>query len=127
MRRRASDRPYTAAADRRTRREDPRPAVGKARAGTVTEVQSVAGLPIARFVADDIGGATTGPPFGPAVGTGVVGKATAVVLIPICSLAGARTVGRRGDDTLGTGPVENPPACGVLRVLTAPRFSRPGG
>ncbi len=59
------------------------------------------GLVVACFVAYNIGGATTGPAFGPAVGAGVVGKTTAAALMTVCFFAGAWTIGRRVVDTLG--------------------------
>jgi PiT family inorganic phosphate transporter len=53
------------------------------------------------FVAYNIGGATTGPAFGPAVGANVIGKVAAAGLMSLCFFAGAWTVGRRVVDTLG--------------------------
>jgi len=66
----------------------------------VTEVLFVTGPVIACFVGYNIGGATTGPAFGPAVGAGVVGKVTAAGLVSVCffvvdRLPGHRLLGRR--------------------------------
>lgn len=59
------------------------------------------GLLVAAFVAYNIGGATTGPAFGPAVGADVISKTTAAALMTVCFFAGAITLGRRVVDTLG--------------------------
>jgi phosphate/sulfate permease len=69
----------------------------------VTDALLVGGVLIACFVAYNIGGATTGPAFGPAVGAGAVTKATAAALMSVCFFAGAWTLGRRVVDTLGEG------------------------
>jgi len=66
------------------------------------------GIAIACFVAYNIGGATTGPAFGPAVGAGVLTKTTAGVLMSVFFFLGAFTVGRRVVETLGTGLVRDP-------------------
>ena len=66
------------------------------------------GLLVACFVAYNIGGATTGPAFGPAVGADVVSKTTAAALMTICFFAGAWTIGRRVVDTLGEDLVHDP-------------------
>ena len=59
------------------------------------------GLLIAAFVGFNIGGATTGPAFGPAVGAGVLSKAAAAVLMSVFFFIGAWTVGPRVVRTLG--------------------------
>lgn len=59
------------------------------------------GLIVACFVAYNIGGATTGPAFGPAVGADVISKGVAAGLMTICFFAGAWTIGPRVVDTLG--------------------------
>ena len=61
----------------------------------------VGGVIVACFVAYNIGGATTGPAFGPAVGAGVISKLGAAALMTVCFVAGAWTLGRRVVDTLG--------------------------
>lgn len=64
------------------------------------------GLLIAGFVGFNIGGATTGPAFGPAVGAGVISKAAAAALMSVFFFVGAWTIGPRvvrtlGDDIVG--------------------------
>jgi PiT family inorganic phosphate transporter len=56
---------------------------------------------MAAFVGYNIGGSTTGPAFGPAVGSGVVSKSLAGLLMSGFFFAGAWTIGRRVVDTLG--------------------------
>ena len=68
----------------------------------------VGGLVIACFVAYNIGGATTGPAFGPAVGAGVISKTVAGGLMSVCFFLGAWTIGRRVVDTLGEELVRDP-------------------
>jgi PiT family inorganic phosphate transporter len=65
------------------------------------------GLLIAAFVAYNIGGATTGPAFGPAVGAGTISKVVAAALMSLFFFLGAWTIGRRVVDTLGTDLVTN--------------------
>ncbi|WP_436934299.1 anion permease [Halovenus marina] len=60
------------------------------------------GLAVACFVGYNIGGSTTGPAFGPAVGAGAISKAVAAGLMSIFFFVGAWTIGRRVVDTLGT-------------------------
>jgi PiT family inorganic phosphate transporter len=67
----------------------------------VTEVLLIVGLAIAAFVGFNIGGANTGPAFGPAVGSGVLSKVVAGTLMSIFFFVGAWTIGRRVVDTLG--------------------------
>jgi phosphate/sulfate permease len=66
------------------------------------------GVLIACFVAFNIGGSTTGPAFGPAVGAGVLGKVAAAALMSVSFFAGAWTLGRRVVTTLGTDLVQDP-------------------
>jgi PiT family inorganic phosphate transporter len=66
------------------------------------------GIAIACFVAYNIGGATTGPAFGPAVGAGVIAKTTAGALMSVFFFLGAFTIGRRMVETLGTNLVRDP-------------------
>ncbi|ARS89517.1 inorganic phosphate transporter [Natrarchaeobaculum aegyptiacum] len=66
------------------------------------------GVLVACFVAYNIGGATTGPAFGPAVGADVLSKTTAAALMSVSFFAGAFTIGRRVVDTLGEDIVTDP-------------------
>jgi len=66
------------------------------------------GVAIACFVAYNIGGSTTGPAFGPAVGAGVLSKTAAGGLMGVAFFVGAYTIGRRVVDTLGTELVRDP-------------------
>ena len=59
------------------------------------------GLVVALFVGYNIGGATTGPAFGPAVGANVLSKTGAAALMSVFFAIGAWTIGRRVVDTLG--------------------------
>ncbi|MFO7926283.1 MAG: anion permease [Halobacteriota archaeon] len=68
----------------------------------------VGGVLIACFVAYNIGGATTGPAFGPAVGAGVIGKTVAGALMSVFFFLGAFTIGRRVVETIGTDLVRDP-------------------
>ena len=68
----------------------------------------IVGVGVACFVAYNIGGATTGPAFGPAVGANVISKTAAAGLMAVCFLAGAWTLGRRVVDTLGQDLVHDP-------------------
>ena len=68
----------------------------------------VLGVLIACFVAYNIGGATTGPAFGPAVGANVLSKPVAGVLMAVGFFLGAFTLGRRVVDTLGEELVHDP-------------------
>ncbi|WP_136716835.1 inorganic phosphate transporter [Halorientalis salina] len=68
----------------------------------------VAGVLIACFVAYNVGGATTGPAFGPAVGADAVSKPVAAALMSVCFALGAWTLGRRVVDTLGRDLVHDP-------------------
>jgi PiT family inorganic phosphate transporter len=68
----------------------------------------VVGVLIACFVAYNIGGATTGPAFGPAVGAHVLSKPMAGVLMAAGFFLGAVTLGRRVVDTLGEELVHDP-------------------
>lgn len=68
----------------------------------------IAGVLIACFVAYNIGGATTGPAFAPAVGADVLDETAAGWLMAAGFAAGAFTLGRRVVDTLGTELVHDP-------------------
>ncbi len=75
---------------------------------TVGDPFLIGGVIIACFVAFNIGGATTGPAFGPAVGANVLSKTTAGALMTVAFFGGAYTIGRRVVDTLGTELVHDP-------------------
>ena len=66
------------------------------------------GVGVACFVAYNIGGATTGPAFAPAVGSAVITKVIAAGLMSIFFFIGAWTIGRRVVDTLGQELVRDP-------------------
>lgn len=68
----------------------------------------IGGILIACFVAYNIGGATTGPAFGPAIGANVLSKTTAGLLMAVAFFVGAFTIGRRVVDTLGQELVRDP-------------------
>ena len=68
----------------------------------------VVGVAVACFVAYNIGGATTGPAFAPAVGANVLTKVVAAGLMSVFFFVGAWTIGRRVVDTLGTELVTDP-------------------
>ena len=68
----------------------------------------VVGIAVACFVAYNIGGATTGPAFAPAVGASVITKVIAAGLMSVFFFVGAWTIGRRVVDTLGTELVTDP-------------------
>ena len=62
----------------------------------------VVGVLVAMFVAYNIGGATTGPAFGPAVGADAVSKTVAAALMGLFFFLGAWTIGRNVVTKLGT-------------------------
>ena len=66
------------------------------------------GIAVACFVAYNIGGATTGPAFAPAVGSAVITKVVAAGLMSVFFFGGAWTIGRRVVDTLGQELVRDP-------------------
>ncbi|MFP4626182.1 MAG: anion permease [Natronomonas sp.] len=70
----------------------------------------VVGVVVAGFVAYNIGGATTGPAFGPAVGAGAIGKLAAATLMSVFFFGGAWTLGRRVVETLGSDLLRDPSA-----------------
>ena len=74
----------------------------------MTDPLLLGGVLIACFVAFNIGGSTTGPAFGPAIGAGVLSKTTAGALMGVAFFVGAYTIGRRVVDTLGTDLVHDP-------------------
>jgi PiT family inorganic phosphate transporter len=62
----------------------------------------VVGALVAMFVAYNIGGSTTGPAFGPAVGAGAISKTVAAGLMGLFFFLGAWTIGRNVVTKLGT-------------------------
>lgn len=66
------------------------------------------GIGVAVFVGFNIGGATTGPAFGPAVGANAISKIGAAVLMSIFFFIGGWTIGRRVVETLGNDLVSDP-------------------
>ena len=74
----------------------------------MTDPLLIGGVVITCFVAFNIGGATTGPAFGPAVGANVLSKTTAGALMAVAFFGGAYTIGRRVVDTLGQELVHDP-------------------
>jgi PiT family inorganic phosphate transporter len=59
------------------------------------------GVGVALFVGFNIGGSTTGPAFGPAVGSKSISKTGAAALMAVFFFVGAWTIGRQVVDTLG--------------------------
>jgi len=74
----------------------------------VVSVLVAGGLLVAAFVGFNVGGSTTGPAFGPAVGARALSKPAAAGLMTLFFLVGAWTIGRRVVDTLGTDLVSRP-------------------
>lgn len=70
----------------------------------ITPVVAVAFVS-AVFVGFNIGGSSTGVSFGPAVGTGVLGRRAAAVLMSVFVVVGGNTIGRNVIDTIGKGIV----------------------
>ncbi|MFQ3284224.1 MAG: PiT family inorganic phosphate transporter [Natronomonas sp.] len=66
------------------------------------------GIVVSLFVGFNIGGATTGPAFGPAVGADAISKTGAAALMAVFFLIGGWTIGRQVVDTLGNELVTNP-------------------
>jgi PiT family inorganic phosphate transporter len=67
----------------------------------MVEALLLVGVAVAAFVGYNIGGATTGPAFGPAVGADVLSKAGAAGLMSVFFFVGAGTLGQRVVTTLG--------------------------
>ncbi|WP_096394883.1 inorganic phosphate transporter [Halorubrum trapanicum] len=67
----------------------------------MVEILLLVGIAVAAFVGYNIGGATTGPAFGPAVGADVLSKAGAAALMSVFFFVGAGTLGQRVVTTLG--------------------------
>jgi len=74
----------------------------------VVSVLLGAGLVVAAFVGFNVGGSTTGPAFGPAVGADALSKPAAAGLMTLFFFVGAWTLGRRVVDTLGTDLLSQP-------------------
>jgi PiT family inorganic phosphate transporter len=74
----------------------------------MVEVLLLVGIGVALFVGFNIGGATTGPAFGPAVGSGAITKTGAAALMSVFFFVGAWTIGPRVVDTLGEDLVTDP-------------------
>ncbi len=74
----------------------------------MVELLLAVGVGVALFVGFNIGGATTGPAFGPAVGANALSKVGAAVLMSVFFLIGAWTIGRRVVATLGEDLVTDP-------------------
>jgi PiT family inorganic phosphate transporter len=68
----------------------------------------VVGVLVAMFVAYNIGGSTTGPAFGPAVGADAISKTAAAALMGVFFFAGAWTIGRNVVTKLGSELVVDP-------------------
>ncbi|CCQ36490.1 transport protein (probable substrate phosphate/sulfate) [Natronomonas moolapensis 8.8.11] len=66
------------------------------------------GVAVSLFVGFNIGGATTGPAFGPAVGADAISKTGAAALMAVFFLIGGWTIGRQVVDTLGNELVTDP-------------------
>ncbi|SFS07217.1 inorganic phosphate transporter, PiT family [Halomicrobium zhouii] len=62
----------------------------------------VVGLLVAAFVGYNIGGSSTGVAFGPAVGSRILGKATAAGLFTVFALLGGWTIGRNVIETMSS-------------------------
>ncbi|MFC6764722.1 inorganic phosphate transporter [Natrinema soli] len=60
------------------------------------------GLLVAAFVGYNIGGSSTGVAFGPAVGSRILGKATAAALFTVFALGGGWTIGRNVITTMSS-------------------------
>ena len=68
----------------------------------MTSILLVAGVVVAMFVAYNIGGSTTGPAFGPAVGANAISKPVAAGLMGVFFFIGAWTLGRNVVTKLGS-------------------------
>ncbi|PSQ18301.1 inorganic phosphate transporter [Halobacteriales archaeon QS_8_69_26] len=74
----------------------------------MVETLLVVGIAVALFVGFNIGGSTTGPAFGPAVGADAISKVGAAALMAVFFFVGAWTIGRRVVRTLGEGLITDP-------------------
>ncbi len=71
------------------------------------ELLLLLGIGVSLFVGFNIGGATTGPAFGPAVGSNAISKTGAAALMSVFFFIGAWTIGRRVVATLGEDLITN--------------------
>jgi PiT family inorganic phosphate transporter len=67
----------------------------------MVELLLVVGIAVAAFVGYNIGGSSTAPAFGPAVGAGVLSKVLAAALMTLFFFVGGWTIGREVIETLG--------------------------
>ena len=67
----------------------------------MVELLLLVGVAVSLFVGFNIGGSTTGPAFGPAVGSNAISKTGAAGLMAVFFFVGAWTIGRQVVDTLG--------------------------
>ena len=81
----------------------------------MSETLLVVGIVVAIFVGYNIGGATTGVSFGPAVGAHILSKVGAAVLMSIFFFIGGWLIGPEVVETLGEGIIERP---GILTLET---------
>jgi len=82
----------------------------------MVELLLVVGVFVSMFVAYNIGGSTTGPAFGPAVGADAISKTTAAALMGVFFFVGAWTIGRNVVTKLGSELVTDP---GVFTLETS--------
>ncbi len=68
----------------------------------MSEALLIVGLVVAAFVGYNIGGSTTGPAFGPAVGANAITKVGAAALMTVFFFVGGWTIGREVVETLGS-------------------------
>ena len=81
----------------------------------MSETLLVVGIVVAIFVGYNIGGATTGVSFGPAVGAHILTKVGAAVLMSIFFFIGGWLIGPEVVETLGEGIIDRP---GILTLET---------
>jgi len=74
----------------------------------MVELLLAVGVLVSMFVAYNIGGSTTGPAFGPAVGADAISKTAAAALMGVFFFIGAWTIGRNVVTKLGTELVTDP-------------------
>ena len=82
----------------------------------MVELLLLGGILVALFVGFNIGGSTTGPAFGPAVGAGAISKTGAAALMAVFFFVGAWTIGRRVVAKLGSELITDP---GVFTIETS--------
>ncbi|MFW6153367.1 MAG: anion permease [Halobacteriota archaeon] len=74
----------------------------------MVEALLLVGIAVALFVGFNVGGATTGPAFGPAVGADAISKTAAAAFMAVFFFLGAWTIGRRVVETLGVELLTDP-------------------